>query len=164
MFARFAREIAMESKKVAGNISSPSLAAVIARARAVNVPKENIDRAVAKGLSKEADTVESMYYELYGPAAVALVVFVLTDNRNRALQSIKTVLSKTPYTLGTPGCALWAFTRAPNGTLLPNAPLVAVSEEVETELQKLLEQFDDLEDVQTIYSNALGYESTSDHE
>jgi len=164
VFSRFAREITMESKRVGGNPSSPTLAAIITRAKAVNMPKDNIERAIAKGLSKEADMVESAAYELYGPGAVAIVISVLTDNKNRSLQSIKVVLSKTPHELGSPGSATWAFMKTPSGAFVPNEPLMDIGGDDEEALQKLLEQLDELEDVQAVYTNARGYESTADEE
>ena len=53
VFSRFARELALESKRVGGNIASPTLAAIITRAKAANMPKDNIDRAITKGASKD---------------------------------------------------------------------------------------------------------------
>ena len=164
VFSRYAREITMESKKVAGNVSSPTLASIITRAKAVNMPKENIERAVAKGISKEADAVEQVAYELYGPGAVAIIVTAFTDNRNRTTQAVKIVLSKLPYELGTPGSASWAFTKSPDGRYSPNEPLMDIAEEDEEALQKLLEQFDELDDTQAIYTNARGYESTDEQD
>ena len=152
----------MESKKVGGNPSSPTLANIITRAKAVNMPKDNIERAVAKGISKEAETVEQVVYEFYGPGAVAILVTALTDNRNRTTQSVKIALSKLPYELGTPGSASWAFTKSPDGKYSPNEPLMDISEEDEGALMKLLEQFDELDDTQAIYTNAKGYESTDE--
>ena len=163
VFSRFAREITMESKKVAGNLSSPTLANIITRAKAANMPKENMERAVAKGISKDLDAVEQVAYELYGPGAVAIIVTAFTDNRNRTTQSIKIVLSKLPYELGTPGSSAWAFTKSPSGSYSPNEPLMDISIEDEEALQKLLEQFDELDDVQAIYTNARGYESTDEY-
>ena len=164
VFSRFAREITMESKRVAGNISSPTLAAIISRTKAANMPKENIERAVAKGTSTEAESVEQVVYEFYGPGAVAILVTALTDNRNRTTQGVKIALSKLPYELGTPGSAAWAFTKTPDGRFIANEPLMEVGGEDEELLAKILEQFDELDDTQAIYTNARGYESTNDNE
>lgn len=162
VFSRFAREITMESRKAAGNVASPTLSAIIARAKAANMPKDNIDRAVTKGTSKEAEAVVPATYELYGPGGVAIVVTALTDNTNRTTQGMKIILSKLPYELGTPGSALWAFTRSPEGTYAPKEPLLEVDDEMEEDLAKLLEQLDELDDTQAVYTNARGYETTSD--
>ena len=154
----------MESKRVAGNASSPTLANIITRAKAANMPKDNIERAIAKGISKEGEAVEQVVYEFYGPGAVAILVTALTDNRNRTTQAVKIVLSKLPYELGTPGGASWAFTKSPDGTYRPNEPLMDLSSEDEDALTRLLEQFDELDDTQSIYTNARGYESTNEQD
>lgn len=161
-FSKFAREITMESKKAGGNISSPSLAAVISRAKAANMPKDNIDRAVAKGISKDAGNVEQVVYEFYGPGAVAIVVTALTDSRNRTTQEIKLILTKNEYELGTPGSASWAFTKSPDGRFHPNEPLMDVQPADEEKLERLLEHLDEQDDVQDIATNARGYENTND--
>jgi YebC/PmpR family DNA-binding regulatory protein len=162
VFSKFAREIALESKKVAGNVSSPTLAAVIARAKAANMPKDNIDRAIAKGTSKDAGDVEQVVYEFYGPGAVAIVVTALTDSRNRTTQEIKLILTKQGYELGTPGSAAWAFTKSPAGRYSPNEPLMDIATEDEEKLSHLLTLLDEQDDTQEIVTNARGYESTSD--
>lgn len=164
VFSKFAREITMESKRAGGNITSPALAAVIARAKAANMPKDNIDRAVAKGTSKEAGDLEQVVYEFYGPGAVAVVVNALTDSRNRTTQEVKLILTKNEYELGTPGSALWAFTKSPDGRYSPNEPLMDIAGEDEEKLQKLLELLDEQDDVQEISTNARGYERTGDEE
>lgn len=162
VFSRFARLIALESKKNAGNVNAPSLAAVIARAKAANMPKDNIERAVAKGISKDSGDLEQVVYEAYGPGGVAIVMDALTDNRNRTTQEVKHLLSKNNLELATPGAALWAFTKTPEGVFNANEPLMDVSGDDEARLAELLGQLDEHEDVQAVYTNARGYESTSE--
>lgn len=162
MFSKFSREITLESKKVGGNTSSPSLAAVVARAKAVNMPKDNIDRAVAKGASKDAGNVEQVMYEFYGPGSVAIIVSALTDSRNRTTQEIKLILTKNNCDLGTPGSALWAFTKSSINHFTPNEPLVDIVGEDEEKLGNLMTLLDEQDDVQNIYTNARGYESAGD--
>jgi transcriptional/translational regulatory protein YebC/TACO1 len=79
----------LNRRKAAGNLTSPGLANVISRAKAINMPKDSIDRAVAKGTSKDAGELEQVGYEFYGPAGAAIIVGALTDNRNRTTQEIK---------------------------------------------------------------------------
>jgi YebC/PmpR family DNA-binding regulatory protein len=162
IFAKFSREITLESKKAGGNVSSPSLAAVIARAKSVNMPKDNIDRAVAKGVSKDAGEVEQVVYEFYGPGGIAIVVAALTDSRNRTTQEIKLILTKNGHDLGMPGSAAWAFTKSPDGRFSPNNPLLEVSGEDEEKLAHLMILLDEHDDVQSIATNARGYESAGD--
>ncbi len=158
-FSRFARLITLESKKAAGNMTAPGLMAAISRARAVNMPKDNIDRAVAKGISKDAGSLEQVTYEFYGPGGIAVIVDALTDNKNRTTQEIKHLLTKNDLELGTPGSALWAFTKHPDGSFTPNEPLMDIEGDTETSLLKILELMDEHEDVQQIYTNARGYET-----
>lgn len=162
IFSKFSREITLESKKAAGNITSPSLAAVIARAKAANMPKDNIDRAVAKGTSKDAGEVEHVVYEFYGPSGVAIVVSALTDSRNRTTQEIKLILTKNGLELGTPGSALWAFSKSPNGYFVPNEPLFDLDDLAENQLSHIMTLLDEHDDVQSVATNARGYESSGD--
>ncbi len=161
-FSKFAREITLESKKSAGNVSSPSLAAVINRAKAANMPKDNIERAVAKGISKDSGDLEQVAYEFYGPGGVAIIALAVTDSRNRTTQEIKSMLNKNGYELGVPGSAAWAFTKQPDGRYKANEPLMEVAGSDEEKLSGLLTLLDDLDDVQEVATNGSGYESTSD--
>lgn len=162
VFARFAKQIALESKRTSGSVSDPGLAAVIARAKAVNMPKDNIERAIAKGASKDSNDLEPVSYEFYGPGGIAVVVYALTDSRNRTTQEIKHLLTKNGFELGAPGSALWAFTKSHDGTLTPNEPLLEAQESTEDSLSSLLTLLDDYEDTQVVYTNARGYESTEE--
>jgi YebC/PmpR family DNA-binding regulatory protein len=161
-FAKFSRLITLESKKAAGNVSSPALASVISRARAINMPKDTIDRAVAKGTSKDAGELEQVNYEFYGPAGAAVIIAALTDNRNRTTQEIKHLLSKSGYELGSPGSAAWAFTKNPDGSYSPNEPLMEVSGVDEEKLGELLETLDEHDDVQDVFTNAAGFDSAEE--
>jgi YebC/PmpR family DNA-binding regulatory protein len=161
-FSKFSRFITIESKKAGGDITSPGLATAISRAKAINMPKDSIDRAVTKGASKDANDLEQVYYEFYGPSGIAIIASALTDNRNRTTQEIKHLLSKNGYELGTPGSAAWAFTKSLAGTYSPNDPLMEVSGDDEDKLAHLLEILDEQEDVQDVWSNAIGYTSMNE--
>ncbi|HRH24650.1 MAG TPA: YebC/PmpR family DNA-binding transcriptional regulator [Candidatus Paceibacterota bacterium] len=162
VFSKFAREIALESKKAAGNMSSPSLAAVIARAKAANMPKDNIERAITKGTSKDSGDLEAVVYECYGPGGVAIIATAVTDNRNRTTQEIKHLLSSNDYALGAVGSAAWAFTKSPDGRYAANEPKMTVTGDDETKLGELLNLLDEHDDVQEVFTNAEGYENTSE--
>lgn len=162
VFSRYARLITLESKKANGDVSAPGLSAAIARAKAENMPKDNIERAVAKGTSKDASALEQTTYEAYGPAGVAIIIDALTDNKNRTTQEVKHLLSKNGVEMSTPGAASWAFLKKPEGGYTPNEPLVEISGDDETKLQSILEALDEHEDVQATYTNADGYENTSE--
>jgi YebC/PmpR family DNA-binding regulatory protein len=154
VFGKMARLIAVESKKAGGDVNSSSLRAVIERARAENMPKDNIDRAVAKGASAESAQLETVVYETYGPGGAALVVSAVTDNRNRTAAEIKHLLSKNSMELAAPGSALWAFSKMADGTYEPNTT-VALSEIDGERLGIIIDALEEHDDVQDIYTNAI---------
>ena len=161
VFSRYARLIAMESKKASGILTAPGLAAAIARAKAENMPKDNIERAVAKGASKDSGNLEQVIYEAYGPAGVAIIVDALTDNKNRTTPEIKHLFSKMGFEVAAPGSASWAFTKV-GAVYTPNEPLTDIEGEEEEKLTTILEELDEHEDVQQVFTNARGYENTRD--
>lgn len=161
IFSRYARLITLESKKANGVITAPSLSAAIARAKAVNMPKDNIERAITKGASKDAGELFPVVYEAYGPGGVALLIDALTDNKNRTTQEIKHLLVLQGIELSAPGAASWAFTKT--GTeFIPNEPLIDTTGADEEKLRLILETLDEHEDVQQVFTNARGYEDTGD--
>ena len=161
VFSRYARLITLESKKANGIVTAPGLSAAIARAKAENMPKDNIERAITKGTSKDSGNVEQVLYEAYGPRGVAILVEALTDNKNRTTPEIKHLFSKLGFEVAAPGAASWAFIKS--GSLYtPNEPLTEIDGEDEEKLTTLLEALDEHEDVQEIFTNARGYENTSD--
>ena len=90
--------------------SNPRLRTAIAAARAENMPKENIDRAVKKGTGElEGTYYEEVTYEGYGPGGVAVLVEVLTDNRNRAVADVRHLFERHGGGLGAAGCVSWMF-------------------------------------------------------
>lgn len=161
VFSRYALLIAMESKKASGILTAPGLSAAIARAKAENMPKENIERAIAKGASKDSGNLEQVLYEAYGPAGVAIMVEALTDNKNRTTPEIKHLFTKQGLEVAAPGAASWAFTKV-GPAFIPNEPLTDVEGADEEKLTSLLEVLDEHPDVQQIFTNARGYESTND--
>ncbi len=161
VFSRYARLIALESKKANGVLSAPSLSVVITRAKAANMPKENIERAVAKGMSKDSGTLEQVVYEAYGPGGVALLIEALTDNKNRTTQEIKHLLVLQGVELASPGAASWAFVKT-GGNYVPNEPLIDIAGADEEKLGAILEALDEHNDVQQVFTNAHGYEDTGD--
>ena len=161
VFSRYARLIALESKKASGAVSTPSLAAVVARAKAANMPKDNIERAVAKGMSKDSTHFEPVTYEAYGPGGVAIIITALTDNKNRTTQEVKHLLSLQGAELANPGAASWAFIK--NGdAYIPNEPLIEITGADEERLSTILETLDEHDDIQHVSTNARGYENIGD--
>jgi YebC/PmpR family DNA-binding regulatory protein len=152
LFGKLARFIVLESKKAAGNVSSPSLRAAIDKAKAFNMPSDNIERAIKKGVGGEAGELEVIVYEAYGPGGAALLIEALTGNRNKAASEIKHVLSEHGTMLGGIGSALWAFEKV-EGEWQPKNE-VPISPEDEEKLGALISTLEENEEVQDVYTNA----------
>ena len=90
----------MESRAAGGDVASPSLFAAIERAKKDSMPKENIDRAVAKGKDADSSSLQSVLFEAFGPGGVAILITAVTDNNNRTAPEIKNLFVKAGYQLG----------------------------------------------------------------
>lgn len=112
IFARHTKEIMIAARAGADPDMNARLRSAIAAAKAQNMPNDNIDRAVKKGSGGgDADTFEEIRYEGYGPGGVAMIVDVLTDNRNRAASGIRTAFSKYGGNLGETNSVAFMFDR-----------------------------------------------------
>src|SRR3954466_4318609 len=110
LFGKLAREITVSAKLgLPDPAMNPRLRAAIIAARAENMPKDNIDRAIKKALGGDADTYEEIRYEGYGPGGVAVIVEVLTDNRNRAAGEVRSVFTKSGGNLAETGAVSFMF-------------------------------------------------------
>jgi YebC/PmpR family DNA-binding regulatory protein len=152
IFSKHASVISMESKKALGNLASPGLIAAIERAKKDSMPKENIDRAVAKGSGTDGSTLSEVLYETYGPGGVAMLITAVTDNPNRTTPEIKHILSKHGLQLGSAGSASWAFTKTQE-RYIPNTPMNIADDEGE-KLGTVIEALEDHDDVQDIFTTA----------
>jgi len=111
VFTRLARDIQMAAREGGGDESAnPKLKLAIAKAKASNMPKENIERAILRGTGKlEGVEMEEITYEGYGPEGVAFLVDILTDNKNRTLSEVKRVFNKAGGSLASAGSVAWQF-------------------------------------------------------
>jgi YebC/PmpR family DNA-binding regulatory protein len=114
MFTRLGREITIAAREGGGNPEANTrLRLAIAKARASNMPKDNIDRAIARGAGGGDDGIvmDEATYEGYGPHGVAILIDVLTDNKNRTLSEIRTVFNRSNGSLAEAGAVTWQFDR-----------------------------------------------------
>ena len=112
LFTKLARGITVAAKEGGGDPEgNPALALAVQKARDASMPKDNIERAIAKGTGEggDADALEAVMYEGYGPGGVAILVEALTDNRNRTGSEIRHVFSKHGGSLGEPGSVAYLF-------------------------------------------------------
>ena len=111
LFTKLAREIMVAARDGGGDPSANfRLRLAIDKARSDNMPTDNIDRAVKKGTGEgEATQVDEMTFEAYGPHGVALLLEVMTDNRNRSVAEIRSVLTRSGGSLAETGAVAWQF-------------------------------------------------------
>jgi YebC/PmpR family DNA-binding regulatory protein len=112
LFTKLARAITVAAKEGGGDIEgNAALALAVQKARDASMPKDNIERAIAKGTGAGADaeSFEQVVYEGYGPGGVALLIDALTDNRNRTGSEVRHLLSKHGGNLGEPGSVAYLF-------------------------------------------------------
>ncbi len=113
LFTKIIKEIIVSAKMGGGDPDgNPRLRSCLLKAKAANMPKDNVDRAIKKGIGELGDVVYTeMTYEAYGPGGVALLIEILTDNKNRTAAEIRHTLSKGGGNLGESGCVSYLFKR-----------------------------------------------------
>ena len=152
IFSKHSNLITLEARKAGGDLNSPTLISVIERAKKDSMPKENIDRAVAKGAGTDSAALQEVIFEAFGPGGVAIIITAVTDNNNRTFQEIRHIFSKADLQLGSPGAALWAFTKD-NHVYRPLSP-ISLNDADGEKLYNLLEKIADQDDVQDIFTSA----------
>ena len=122
VFSKLAREITVAAKLGTPDPDmNPRLRLAIQNARAENMPKDNIERAIKKALGGDAETYEAIRYEGYGPGGVAMIIEALTDNRNRTASAVRSTLTKNGGALGETGSVAFMFDRIGQITYKPHA-------------------------------------------
>lgn len=152
VFSRLSKIISLAARKGTDPEKNFELKNAIEKARAANMPKETIERAVKRVGDKEALPLEELAIEAVGLEAVNIIITAITDNRNRTIAEIKKVLSHHGAKMAQPGAVRWAFEKK-NGDFVPKYPQEIANKENRSKLEKLLKELDDLEDVQEIYTN-----------
>jgi YebC/PmpR family DNA-binding regulatory protein len=152
IFGRLARLITVEAKKAMGNKEAPGLKSAIEKARAENMPNDNIERAIKKASDAGSASLENIIYEAYGPGGVAIIIEALTDNKNKAVQEIKTTLAKNNTELASPGSAMWAFKKV--GNIFEPVTTTKIEEVDTPALEKLIDELDNCDEVQEVFTNA----------
>ena len=154
VFSKLSKNISLEAK-LSGGTDSPGLRAAMEKAKKENMPKDVIDRAIKKG-SEPSANMEAITYEAYGPGGAGIIIETLTDSRNRTAQEIKHIFSKNGFALGAIGSVTWAFVRekTEEGTVWKPTTVAPLSDQDADLLEKLVEELEDNDDVQDVYTNA----------
>lgn len=142
VFARIAGLITIAARRGTDPKSNASLAQIIARAKAENMPNDNIERAIKKSSDKSINQTEELLIDAIGPGGVALRIKAITDNRNRTISEIKLILANNNSKMVQPGSVDWMF----------SSP-TPISEEDSASMDKLMEALDDHSDIEDLKTN-----------
>jgi transcriptional/translational regulatory protein YebC/TACO1 len=184
LFSKLARAIIVAAREGGADPDANlALQNAVEKARAASMPKDNIERAIARGAGTDTDAAayEQVLYEGYGPGGVAVLVDALTDNRNRTASDVRHIFAKNDGNLGATGAVAWQFERrgvfvvttAPDElaavrdalaaagyvhesaelTMVPKNTVVVDEESQARKLLRLMDALEDNEDVQGAYAN-----------
>ncbi|MGD1954525.1 MAG: YebC/PmpR family DNA-binding transcriptional regulator [Sphingomonadales bacterium] len=168
MFSKLAREVTVAAKMGGPDPdANPRLRSAIAAARAQSMPKDNIERAIAKSQGGDEESYEEVRYEGFGPGGISLIVEALTDNRNRTASDVRAIFSKNGGNMGESGSGNYLFERvgevifdveAGDADTVFEAALEAGAENVESDDEKhyIYTEMTDLNDVTKALTDALG--------
>ncbi len=154
LFTKLANDITVAARQGGGDVNSnPTLRTAVEKAKANNMPKAKIERAIAKGTGElDGVKLEQVMYEGYGPGGVAFMIECLTDNKNRTVSSIRSIFNKYGGSLGDPGSVAYIF----GGNPVNSEPSfkVPLNEDVVEKFNSILEEFEENDDIVNIYHNA----------
>ena len=157
VFGEVARmiRVAVKAGKSGDPNMNPALRIPLEKARAANMPKENIDRAIARGLGKAANgaVFEEVTYEGFGPGGVGFMVFAVTDNRNRSGSAVRTCFERHGGSLSGPGAASYLFSLSAEGNPQVKIPLPLTDPDLTAKVYSLVEALEELDDVEVVVSN-----------
>jgi YebC/PmpR family DNA-binding regulatory protein len=158
MFTKFIKEISIAARMGGGDINSnPRLRTAVLKARASSMPKDNIERAIKKGTGElGAKAYEELVYEGYAAGGVAVLVEVLTDNKNRAAADVRNIFSKTGGNLGVTGSVSRMFNR--KGIIEYDADKVSEDDIMEPALEAGAEDITNEDGVITVTTDPSGFD------
>jgi YebC/PmpR family DNA-binding regulatory protein len=150
LFTRLGKDITVAARQGGGDINAnATLRAAVEKARAANMPKDNIQRAIDRGTGNlPGQQLVEAIYEGYGPGGVALLIKSLTDNKNRTVAEIRSTFNKNGGSLADAGSVSYIFTGTEPSYTIP------LTGETEESFANLLEALEDLDDVVEVFHNA----------
>ncbi len=159
IFSKLSQQISIMTKEKGSDLDSNSpLRAIIEKAKELNMPKENIERAIKKGIGElSGKNLEEVFFEAYGPGGIALIIKGITNNKNRTLMEIKQILTQNNGKLVSEGSVQWLFERKidPETGLLnwSAKEQIRLEEKDKQDCQKLFKVLGEIEEVSTLFSN-----------
>ncbi len=159
IFTKIIRELTVAAREGGGDpAGNPRLRTVIEKAKQANMPGDNVQRAIKKGTGElEGETYEESNLEGYGPGGVAVILAIMTDNKNRTVSEIRNVFSKNGGNLGELGCVSWVFQK--KGSITFNKSDVTEDALMETALEAGAEDIKDEEDSWHVVTDPTSYEA-----
>lgn len=150
VFTRLAKDITIAARNGGEDVSAnPALRAAVEKAKASNMPKVNVERAIARGVGKlDGQVVVEAIYEGYGPSGVAVLIKCLTDNKNRTVSEIRSLFNKFGGSLAEAGSVTYVFDSSMDATFT-----IPLSGEARGRFESLYEELESLDDVVNIYTN-----------
>ncbi len=162
IFTKVGRELAVAVKEGGADPSvNYKLRDCIAKAKASNVPNDNIERIIKKAAGGDGDDYENITYEGYGPSGVAIIVETLTDNRNRTAGNLRHYFSKHGGNLGSSGCVSFMF--AKKGIIVIDAEDIDASKLEENVIESGATDFAEDDDCFIIYTEKEDYETVCEY-
>ncbi|MCX6813020.1 MAG: YebC/PmpR family DNA-binding transcriptional regulator [Candidatus Azambacteria bacterium] len=153
VFSKVTSLITIAARKGGDPDKNPSLRAVIEKAHEVNVPKENIERAIKRGTGEIAGAaLDEVIYGAFGPGGAVILITAITDNKNRTLAEIKKILQEHNIKFAELNSIQWMFRRE-GADWIPNNPIKIEGENTKKELEALYDDLDEQQDVNEIYDN-----------
>ena len=154
-FTKISRLLTIAAKKGGGDTdTNASLRLAVEKAREARMPKDNIDKAINKGLGIGGpETYEEAVYEGYGPSNTAVLIHTLTDNKNRTVSEIRNIFSRYGGSLGTAGSTAYIFSGQQK---IPMFYVKSDNEEAVLRVREFLETLESNDDIQDVYHNFSG--------
>jgi len=133
--------------------SNATLRLAMEKARAANMPKDKIQKAIDRGLgrSQSGTSLQEILYEGYGPGGIGMLIAAVTDNPNRTSSEVKFIFSRAGGSLGGPGSATFMFAREQDGEYIPSMPIQVEDEKTQEQLQKMIDDFRENDDVEDVF-------------
>jgi YebC/PmpR family DNA-binding regulatory protein len=153
LFTKLARDITIAAREGGKDVNAnPSLRTAVEKARENNMPKANIDRAIARGVGElDGVSYEEAVYEGYGPLGIAFYIKCLTDNRNRTVAEIRNVFNRHGGSLGEAGSVSYLFSTDLEN---PSFTIPITDEAANSKFNSIMEDLEELDDIVAIYHNA----------
>ncbi len=153
VFSKLLKAITIAARSDANPQFNPQLRSAIAKAKEGQVPTDTIERAVTRASESENST-EELFFEAYGPGGIALLMHIITDNRNRSVAEIKKILGDFKGKWAEIGSVRWAFEPgSEHGEWIAKFPQ-SISQDEKSDLDLLLEALNDHDDIQKVVTNA----------